>query len=48
MSDPVLYTMAKQGVRYWMSRCWRDRPALMAFMFHAVVEDQDELKRESD
>jgi peptidoglycan/xylan/chitin deacetylase (PgdA/CDA1 family) len=46
MSDPVLYTMAKQRARYWMSRCWRDRHALMAFMFHAVVEDRDELERD--
>jgi peptidoglycan/xylan/chitin deacetylase (PgdA/CDA1 family) len=46
MSDAVLYRRAKQETRYWMSRFWRDHPALMAFMFHALVEDQDELNRD--
>ncbi len=43
MPDPVLYSMAKQQARYWLSRCWRDRPGLLVFMFHAVVEDRDRL-----
>jgi glycosyltransferase involved in cell wall biosynthesis/peptidoglycan/xylan/chitin deacetylase (PgdA/CDA1 family) len=45
MADTILYTRAKEQVRYWLSRIWRDRPALLIFFFHAVVEDPDELNR---
>jgi peptidoglycan/xylan/chitin deacetylase (PgdA/CDA1 family) len=45
MADPVFYQKAKDQVRYWMARIWRDRPALMVFLFHALVEDAEELNR---
>ena len=45
MSSPAFYKTARRRARYWISRCWRDRPALMAFMFHAVVQDRDESNR---
>lgn len=44
MSDPMFYTRAKQRARCWVARCKRDRPALMAFMFHALVENRDDLE----